>query len=148
VAPSPTREAARGAPPAEHLFYDGDCGLCHRVVLFSLRRERGRALFRFAPLAGPTFAALVPEATRRTLPDSFVLRTADGRLLLRSDAALHLLRRIGGGWGLLAGLLGLVPRALRDLVYDGVARVRRRLFAPPPAACPLVPAELAARFDP
>ncbi|HEX6885583.1 MAG TPA: DCC1-like thiol-disulfide oxidoreductase family protein [Planctomycetota bacterium] len=132
----------------EHLFYDGDCGLCHRWVLFALRREGGRELFRYAPLQGPTFARLVPEEERRRLPDSIVVRTAQGALLVRSAAALHVLARLGGGWAALARVARLVPRALRDFVYDRVAAVRKRLFARPEGACPLVPPELARRFDP
>lgn len=134
--------------PSEHIYYDGECGLCHRWVRFTLRRERGRALFRYAPLQGPTFAREVPQAERQGLPDSIVVRSADGRLLLRSEAVLHVLRRVGGVWGGLASVARLVPRPLRDWLYDGVARLRRHLFARPADACPLVPAELARRFDP
>jgi predicted DCC family thiol-disulfide oxidoreductase YuxK len=134
--------------PAERIYYDGECGLCHRWVLFTLARERGRELFRFAPLAGPTFATDLTPAERGELPDSLAVRTADGRLLTRSAGALHVFARLGGGWAALARVLGLVPRPLRDLAYDGLARVRKRLFARPVGACPLVPQELARRFDP
>jgi predicted DCC family thiol-disulfide oxidoreductase YuxK len=132
----------------ERIFYDGDCGLCHRWVLFVLARERGRELFRFAPLAGPTFAAEVRPEERTGLPDSVVVRGADGRLLVRSNAVLHVLARVGGPWRALAALARLVPRALRDWAYDRVAAARKRLFAKPADACPLVPRDLARRFDP
>jgi predicted DCC family thiol-disulfide oxidoreductase YuxK len=129
------------------LFYDGGCGLCHRSVRFVVARDpRGR--FRFAPLGGKTFRAAVPPALQEGLPDSIVLRTADGSLRVRSDAALHVLRRLGGGWRLLASLLGLLPRRLRDAGYDFVVRRRARWFASPADACPLVPAHLRARFAP
>jgi predicted DCC family thiol-disulfide oxidoreductase YuxK len=129
------------------LFYDGGCGLCHRSVRFVVARDP-RGCFRFAPLGGETFRAAVPPALREGLPDSIVLRTAEGRLLVRSDAALHVLRRLGGGWRLLASLLGLLPRRLRDAGYDFVARRRVRWFASPTDACPLVPVHLRARFAP
>jgi predicted DCC family thiol-disulfide oxidoreductase YuxK len=133
---------------SERIYFDGECGLCHRWVLFTLRRERGRELFRYAPLQGTTFAAEVPAPERDGLPDSIVVRTADGHLLVRSAAALHVLRRIGGGWGALAAALRLVPRPLRDWGYDRVAAARKRLFARPEGLCPLAPAGLARRFDP
>src|SRR6266545_4057289 len=50
---------------------------------------------------------------------------------------LDMLRRLGGGWRVLAALFGLVPRPLRDAAYDFVARVRFRLFARPADACPV-----------
>src|SRR5262245_41100591 len=133
---------------SERIYFDGECGLCHRWVLFVLRRERGRELFHFAPLQGPTFAAELPAAERAKFPDSIVVHAADGRWLVRSQAVLHVLARVGGAWGALAKLGGLVPRFLRDWCYDRVAAVRKRFFARPETACPLVPAELARRFDP
>ena len=147
--PAPVAQsAAPQSEPTDELFYDGECGLCHRWVLFTLKRERGRALFRYAPLQGPTFAARVPAAERALLPDSIVVRTSAGKVLVRSAAALHVLARLGGGWGALARLARLMPRPIRDFVYDRIAAVRKRWFAKPEGACPLVPPDLARRFDP
>jgi predicted DCC family thiol-disulfide oxidoreductase YuxK len=131
----------------DHVFYDGDCGFCHGGVRFLAARDRSHA-FRFAPLFGPTFERLVPEAARAGLPDSFVVRTGDGRVLVRSEAALHCLRRLGAGWRALAGLAALLPRRLREAAYAGFARNRRRWFARPEEACPVPPGSLRARFDP
>jgi predicted DCC family thiol-disulfide oxidoreductase YuxK len=137
-----------GAPAAEYLFYDGHCGLCHRAVKFVLRRDRGGRAFRFAPLQGSTFLARVAEERRAGLSDSVVVLTRDGELLVRSASFLHILRRLGGGWGILAAVLSVVPRGWRDFVYDFVARIRYRVFGKRDDLCPIVPAELRARFDP
>jgi len=40
-----------------------------------------------------------------------------------------------------------VPRGIRDRAYDGIARVRYRLFRKPTDACPVTPPELRARFE-
>jgi predicted DCC family thiol-disulfide oxidoreductase YuxK len=133
---------------AEYLFYDGHCGLCHRAVKFVLKHDRSGRTFRFAPLQGATFAARVAMERRAGLPDSVVVQTRDGALLVRSNAFLHILRRLGGGWAVLAALLGVIPRGLRDLVYDLVARIRYRVFGRRDDVCPIVPPELRARFDP
>jgi predicted DCC family thiol-disulfide oxidoreductase YuxK len=116
-------------------------------VRFVIAVDRAGA-FRFAPLGGDTFCAAVPAERRSGLPDSIVLLRADGALLARSEAALHVLRRLGGGWRALAALLALVPRQLRDAGYDFVVRRRRRWFARPAEACPIVPAPLRSRFSP
>jgi predicted DCC family thiol-disulfide oxidoreductase YuxK len=137
--------ASRTRDASEVVFYDGHCGLCHGFVRFLLRVDR-TGTFRFAPMQGETFAASVPEAMRRNLPDSIVVPAADGRFLMKSTAVLYVLDRLGGGWRVLASLLRLMPRAVRDVVYDGIAAVRHRLFAPPPATCPLVPPGLRDRF--
>jgi predicted DCC family thiol-disulfide oxidoreductase YuxK len=80
----------------------------------------------------------VSEGDRLALPDSLVLRTADGRLLVRSAAVLESLRRVGGVWRGLAAIGGTVPPGLADRLYDILARVRRRWFAAPPSTCPVV----------
>jgi predicted DCC family thiol-disulfide oxidoreductase YuxK len=128
------------------VFYDGHCGLCHGTVRFLARRDPDGSRFRFAPLQGEEIRLRLPEDVRRTLPDSIALMDADGRVLLRSDAVLHALARVGGGWGLVARVLGVVPRAARDPVYDLVAKVRRRLFRRPEDLCPILPPELRNRF--
>jgi predicted DCC family thiol-disulfide oxidoreductase YuxK len=136
------------APEPEILFYDGHCALCHRGVKFVLKHDRTGAAFRFAPLQGPTFQSAVPSGLRAALPDSMIVQTLDGRLLLRSAAWVHIMRRLGGGWAILAGLLFVIPRPLRDWGYDVVAATRIRIFGRRDDLCPLVPPELRGRFDP
>jgi predicted DCC family thiol-disulfide oxidoreductase YuxK len=132
----------------ERIFYDGSCGLCHRGVRFVVRRDPEGRAFRFAPLGGPTFAREVDPAIASGLPDSFVIVTRDGRVLPRSDGALHVLAALGGIWRVLAAVGKIVPRGVRDFLYDRIAAVRKRLFRPPADACPVAPAELRRRFDP
>ncbi len=130
------------------VLYDGGCGLCHRSVAFLARRDRDGSRFLFAPLGGETASARLAETAAAPFPATVVLLTADGRLLFRSDAALHALARLGGAWRGLARCLALVPRPLRDATYSLVARVRGRLLARPEGACPRLPADLAERFLP
>jgi predicted DCC family thiol-disulfide oxidoreductase YuxK len=139
----PRRRAA-----ATRVFYDGACGLCHRFVRFLLAEDfRGRS-FRYAPLQGSTFESAFAPDVRAACPDSIVVEDDGGRALVRSAAVLLAMERLGGLWRAIAVLSRLVPSSIRDLAYDGVARVRRRIFAKPPDVCPLLPAHLARRFDP
>ena len=133
--------------PPELLLYDGHCGLCHGAVRFVLARDPSGEAFRFAPLGGAAFEAAVPEALRESLPDSMAVVTHDGELLLKSAATVHVLRRLGGGWKWLGGLIAVVPSAVRDSVYDFVARRRKRWFGEVDESCPIVPAALRTRFD-
>ena len=136
----------RDSEPAT-LFYDGACGLCHRAVRFVLAEDRDGRAFRFAPLASPAFLAAVPAAERAALPDSLVVRTPDGRILVRTAAVREICIRLGGLWRVLAAASQAVPERLLDRGYDQVARLRSRIFTRPAEACPLVPAELRRRFD-
>ncbi len=128
------------------IYYDGDCGLCHRWVKFVLPRDPGGERFVFSPLGSDFFNEHVAEAEREKLPDSIVLQTADGRLLTRSAAVLAIFKRLGGRYRVFAAVMGIVPRFLRDFVYGRVAAVRKRLFAKPADACPMMPPDQRARF--
>src|SRR4029077_14556670 len=123
------------------------CGLCHRTVRFVLAENSGNDGFRFAPLQGETFQLLVPVEQRAGLPDSIVIRTADGSLLARSDAVVRLLERLGGGWRILGAILAAIPRGLLDALYDFIARVRFRVFGKRDDLWPIVPPALRQRFD-
>ena len=130
----------------ELLFYDGTCALCHATVRFVLKRDAKREAFLFAPIGGELYQRVVAAATTDELPDSFIVRTSDGRLLLRSAAMLHVLTRLGFPWPSLAGLLARIPTRFRDRIYDAVARVRYGLFGRKTESCPRVPPELRSRF--
>ena len=134
---------------ADHstVFYDGGCGLCHRAVRFAIAHDGDGSRFRFASLDGEGFRRRVPAAARAGLPDSIVTLAADGALLVRSAAVIHILERIGGPWKLLGRLLAIIPRWARDAGYDAVARVRHLLFRRPDDTCPVTPPELRARFE-
>src|SRR5262249_34407799 len=96
------------------LGYDGHCGLCHRAVRFVLAEDQSGTAFRFAPLDCEAFRAALSEAERARLPDSFVVLTPDGRVLTRSRAVRHVLRRLGGLWRVFAALAGVVPAGPLD----------------------------------
>ena len=130
------------------VLYDGGCGLCQRSVAFLARRDPAGSLFVFAPLGGETARTRLAGAGAIVPPGTVAVLTPEGRLLTRSDAALHALSRLGGAWSLLAAAGRLVPRPLRDGAYAVVARFRRRLFAPPEGPCPRLPSALARRFLP
>ena len=113
---------------------------------FVLAEDPDGTAFRFAPLDSDAFRAKVPADLRASLPDSLVVATADGRMLTRAAAVLHLGQRLGGIWRALATIARVVPARLLDAAYDVVARLRHRLFAKPKDACPLLPPHLRARF--
>lgn len=111
------------APPI--LFYDGECGLCARLVQWCLARDR-RGSLRFAPLQGETYARLAAAEKPRDV-ETVVLHDADG-MHVRSDAVLRLLRHLGGAWGAIGALARVVPRPVLDAGYRYVARRRIARF--------------------
>ena len=126
------------------LLYDGICALCNGAVRFVLKRDKSGTV-RFAPLHGETAARLLRDRPELAGIDSMIWIDASGTALTRSSAALAIARHAGGGWTGLAAILGIVPTALRDALYDVVARTRYRIFGRYDA-CPVPPPEHRSRF--
>src|SRR4051812_33051763 len=98
------------------LLYDGLCGFCDGVVQFILARDKAGSL-RFAPLQGSFAAALLARHPHLRSVDSIILvqPPADDMaelIAIKSDAALLILRYVGGIWRIPGTLASVFPRAL------------------------------------
>jgi predicted DCC family thiol-disulfide oxidoreductase YuxK len=108
------------------VLFDGVCNFCNGSVQFVMPRDPA-GYFQFAALGTePATRVLRAAQVDGPLPDSMVL-VEDGQVFTRSDAALRIARRLTFPWPLFWGLV-VVPRALRDAVYDVIARHRYRWF--------------------
>jgi len=126
------------------VFFDGECGMCGRLVRALLRADRRGAL-AFAPLQGETARRLLPPLP----PDrgEWGLVYLDERGIHRkADATFEVLRRLGGLWSIPA-LARFLPRPLRDGAYRHVARNRYR-WSGRAAGCRVPTPEERGRFLP
>ena len=128
---------------AEHdypvILFDGVCNLCTGSVQFVIERDR-RKQFRFASLQSAVAEKLIGS---RDQLESMVL-VEGGKVYRKSSAALRIVKRLDGLWPLLAALL-VIPKFLRDAVYDWIGRRRYRMFGKR-EACWTPSPELADRF--
>ena len=113
------------------ILYDGECGLCDRLVQWVLPRDRA-GFFHFAALQSPWAQTALGRHGLPTKDFDTMVLIEEGRIHLRSSAALRVLRRLPG-WRWTYGFV-VVPRGLRDAVYGWIARRRKRWF-PGPLAC-------------
>ena len=140
---NPEGGSSRGELPDHLLFFDGVCNLCNGLVRFIIRHDE-RERFRFASLQGlPGQRFLQTHGLASGSLDSLVY-WRKGKVLTRSSAALNVARDLGGLWSLAYGLI-VVPRFIRDAVYDLVARKRYRWFGKRDA-CMVPTPELRERF--
>ena len=107
------------------VLFDGVCNLCNAAVQFIIPRDPD-GYFQFAALTSQAASRALASVPPATLPDSVVL-VEEGRVFTRSDAALRILRRLKFPWRLGYGLI-VLPRSVRDAVYDAVADRRYRWF--------------------
>ena len=121
------------SPAGPVLLFDGECGLCHRIVRLLLRWDRGGRL-RFAPLQGPAAQAYLRAVGLPTEDfDSLVFvpdwsRRDGAGFLRRTDGVIAALRAVGGGARVVAGAGAVLPVGWRDAGYRVVARWRYRMF--------------------
>ncbi len=108
------------------VLFDGVCNLCSSSVQFILKKDK-KDQFLFGSLQG---SAGQHYLHKYQLPPntfhSFMLVEGD-KLYIRSSAALRMLKHIGGAWGLLYGLI-IVPRFIRDGIYNVIAKNRYKWF--------------------
>jgi predicted DCC family thiol-disulfide oxidoreductase YuxK len=110
------------------VLFDGVCNLCNGIVRFVIERDP-HARFQFAALSSDAGArALAAASAPQVLPDSLVVIEDDGRVFMRSDAVLRVGRRLRFPWPLAAYAAAVVPRVIRDWIYDQVARRRYQWF--------------------
>jgi predicted DCC family thiol-disulfide oxidoreductase YuxK len=120
------------APSNPILLYDGVCGFCNRFIQFTLRHDHADA-FRFAALQSAFAEPILQrhDVSTTALDTVYVVVNAHQpaeRLLARSEAAIFVLATLGGIWTVAAGLCRVVPRPLRDSVYNLIARNRYQVF--------------------
>ena len=123
------------------IVYDGVCVLCSRSVRFVAARDTAER-FRFVPLQSPYGRDLAARHGIALDAPQSIVAIIDGRALFRSDAALEVLARLPRlGW---VKVLRLIPRVVRDAIYNFVARHRYRWFGRF-EACPVPPPWLRGR---
>lgn len=131
--PTPSTAIAETVHPL--VLFDGVCTLCNGVVRFIAERDP-KGLFRFASLQSEAAQPLLRQAG---FPDgytgSLVLIEENGAVFTRSDAALRIAQRLDSPLRWAAGLR-VVPRSVRDVVYDLIATYRYQVFGRE-AACPV-----------
>ena len=136
---------SRKLPERATLFYDGTCGLCHRLVRFVLAEDIAERI-AFSPLGSDYYRAALTVDERSGLPDSMVLKS-DAGLLLEGDAAIRILKMLGGLWLLLGLVLSAFPARWRNAAYSFIGERRYRFFGRTETACPVVSPRLRSRFE-
>jgi len=125
------------------LIFDGHCVLCSSFVHFILRTDRERR-FRLLAAQTPIGAALYRHLGLNPTDYETNILLEDGRAWLKSEGSLRIFEGLGFPWSLMS-VGRLLPRSVRDWLYEIVARNRLRWFGRRPT-CYLPDATQADRF--
>lgn len=140
------RMAQQPASVTQHhkiILFDGICNLCSAFLDF-VRKFDAKAHFKFAWIQEERGTEILqwlgmPKDNYKT-----IVYIENGRAYFRSTAFLKIVKYLGFPWPLLQ--VGyILPRCIRDWLYDIVAANRYRVFGKK-EACPVLTDELKSRF--
>ncbi len=127
------------------IFFDGVCNLCNGAVQFTIERDQ-KNIFRFASLQSEyAKTELAPFNINHEDLDSFILLENE-RVYKQSTAALRVAKKLNGLWPLLYGFI-IIPRFIRDAVYNYIAKNRYKWFGKQ-ESCWIPTSELKNKFYP
>ncbi len=108
------------------VFFDGVCNLCNGAVTFIIDHDP-KGYFRFAPLQSDVAATYLDDLADADRGLGTIILLEDDHTYVRSTAVLRIARRLTAPWSLLSLTL-VVPRPLRDAVYNWIATSRYDWF--------------------
>ena len=107
------------------VLYDGDCGLCNRSVQFILKHEKPGSTWYFVPQNSRKGQAILTERVHEPIEDTLYV-VEDKVLYKKSQALFRLAKTLRFPYNLIQ--CGQVfPRLFTDMLYDVVARNRKRI---------------------
>ena len=111
--------------PNKIVFYDGDCGLCNRSVAYVLKNEKHSEV-HFAAIQSEFTMELFSKRGWEKPNLSTVYYLEEERLYVKSSAALNICLNLKFPQISLYTFI-IVPRFIRDFVYDRIAKRRKRI---------------------
>jgi predicted DCC family thiol-disulfide oxidoreductase YuxK len=108
------------------VLFDGECNLCSGAVQFILKRDPA-GKFRFASLQSDTGRQLLSKRDLDVQGLQTIVLIKGENCFTKSDAALEIARNLSGLWPVLYAFK-ILPRFIRNPVYDWIARNRYRWF--------------------
>lgn len=108
------------------ILFDGVCGLCNAWVDFTISHDRSRK-FRFAPIQSDYGSNKLKGLGFDPTELRSIFLIENDRLYCFSTAILRILKGLGWPWKFLYAFV-IIPRPLRDLAYQFVAKRRYQWF--------------------
>jgi len=125
------------------ILFDGVCNLCNNAVKFVIKRDK-KSSIKFAPLQSETGQQLLQQYNLPIIEMNSFFFIENNKAYDRSTAALRVCRHLKGLWPLCYGLI-IVPKFIRDSIYDWIAKNRYKWFGQKDT-CMIPTPELRSRF--
>ena len=125
------------------ILFDGVCNLCNGFVQFVIRHDKKKK-FKFSSLQSSFSQALIAENYPELKEMKTIAYITNGEMMVRSTAALYILKDLGGIFSLTFGAM-IMPAFIRVYFYNWLSARRYKFFGKS-AVCMVPTAELRERF--
>jgi len=125
------------------LLFDGICNLCNTSINYIIKRDK-RQLFKFASLQSDAAKQVLLQFNEKKYSIDSIILIYNNSIYYKSSAILKLLSIMGGIYSVSA--IGyIIPKKLRDKLYDYIAKNRYKWFGKR-ESCMLPTTDLEQRF--
>ncbi len=115
------------------ILFDGVCNLCNSTIRFIHHRD-SKQQFKYQSLQSEKAKELLKnEGYDFDTLNSFVF-LKDGKIFQKSDAALEVAKSLGWPYSFLV-IFKIIPKPIRDTVYDFIAKNRYQWFGKKTEVC-------------
>ena len=126
------------------ILFDGVCNLCDGMVQYVIKHDK-KDIFRFAALQSEIGQQVLNyTGINAKNIDSIVLYEPGKAYFYKSSAAIEIAKELGGVFTI-AGIFRIIPKALRNMIYDYVAKNRYKWYGQK-QECMIPTPELKAKF--
>jgi len=108
------------------ILFDGICNLCNSSVNFIIKND-SKKHFLFASLQSDAAKEILLHFPSNNLNLNSILLIENGNIYEKSTAALKVSRYLNGGYKVLYAFI-IIPKFIRDLVYNLIAKNRYKWF--------------------
>ena len=108
------------------ILFDGLCNLCNSSVQFILKHEKNQN-FLFASLQSDACAKILLQLNYKNNDLNSLVLIEGNKIYKKSTAALRIIKELKPMWHWFYILI-IVPKFIRDSVYDLIAKNRYRWF--------------------
>lgn len=108
------------------ILFDGVCNLCNSSVQKVIEKDE-KNLFRFASLQSEFGQEFLRKNNLSEKEFNSMILIDDDKFYIKSDAALLIAKELRGIYKL-SGILLLLPKSIRNIAYDFIAKNRYKWF--------------------
>ena len=108
------------------ILFDGVCNLCNSSVNFIIKHDKKKKFIFTSLQSDATKEILLQFQTKKMNKDSILL-IENENIYEKSTAALKITKQLNSGYKLFYSLI-IVPKFIRDFVYDKIAKNRYKWF--------------------